>query len=1480
MVKKFWKKITASILTLAMSLSMMVVVPVQAANKPLEFSANKTYAAVFDGKTINIKSVGWQTRTTVDGDYVADGNKVSNQSLLKFTPLADQSGLSADEVKVKIEYVGIEGETYPIRTEGGNEFVFADSDKRQDACEYVIKKTDDNVGTIQDTTRNYYFSIKDNGEIERVADKDKATEFTFIENPTVVDFTVYIEHVITGKYVKANGVDNPLTVDGEKTDGVIGDDLRWTPVWGNWNGQSVTFNSKATPGSRWRGGNTEEVIQISGSGHGGWESIRIVPNGNGSISFKDTADGKFFTVKDNKMVKTNSTESSDENGEFIIHTITAPDAVTGVEASGIEDTEITVSWDRLTTDTFYTGYKVVAEPTVTSGKKTVISDETANNSIKLKGLEKGTEYNVKVLTVNADAPNGESESITVQTKNGPRPVQATGLTVSETNKGIKVEWNSVENSTSYDVYRAESAFGDYKKIASDVTSTSYDDERLNKKGKYYNYYKVIAKNENGESDLSDDYASLEKKLFGENIIIFAETDDKSKVNKVIQDIFVKQNSTKDDAQFNGGHYAIYFKPGDYTGLECIPVGFYTHIGGLGKIPTEVKLNNIEVPAYLDGNATSGNHWADDGDWRNATCNFWRSAENISVVGTGNATVADKLSASTDNNKKDQFNWSVAQAAPLRRVYSTRNVSYDWAYGWASGGYTADCYFTGDAKTASGQQYFTRNSKVEGDATGTNLNNFNIGVVSNSLPNASTGDALVNENGYSNWSVAGENNGQQVITNITQTPKSQEKPFLFIDDDGEYRIFVPTLQENTSGVSWGEGKANDGMGEGKIMSLDDFYIAKEGDTAKTINEQLEAEKNIFFTPGVYHAEDVIKFNKSNQILLGTGMATIIPDNEEAAMEVADKDGIIVSGLIFDAGTYSKYLLKVGSKKTNVSHEKNPILLQDLFFRVGGTTSELTKADDALEINSNDVLCDHFWIWRADHGAGVKWNGNESKHGLIVNGDNVSCYALFNEHFQEYDTLWNGENGATYFYQNEKCYDPISQKAWMSHNGTVNGYAAYKVANNVKNHYAIGLGIYNVFIYTGESYDASEVQIQMDNAIEVPNAEGVIVENACIQTFAKADGVLQKFNHIINGVGDGVSSGKDASTGEVGEGWARKFLISYNNGTAIVGKTTDRTDAQKGKYIGVETLTDVKQLGEEINLNKLQELNILIENNKNLSESDYTTISWATYAKALEDAKYVTSSQEYLKYEATQDNLNDVANAYTAAINGLVKVADKTELQNEYDKDILLVKDVYTSSSWNAFVKALEDAKVVLDNKNATQMEVTAALTSLITAKARLQEIVDYEIIEGQNQTVVIGNTAEFRSNADFNKFVAVKVDGEEIASENYTVKEGVTAVILTAEYVNTLNVGEHTLTIVSSDGEASTVFTVKKDTENGKPSNSNEGNTTTGDKPSDTSKGNSSTNSSSKTHNTKTGDDNAIALFVTLGLLSAGIFTILRKKREN
>lgn len=78
------------------------------------------------------------------------------------------------------------------------------------------------------------------------------------------------------------------------------------------------------------------------------------------------------------------------------------------------------------------------------------------------------------------------------------------------------------------------------------------------------------------------------------------------------------------------------------------------------------------------------------------------------------------------------------------------------------------------------------------------------------------------------------------------------------------------------------------------------------------------------------------------------------------------------------------------------------------------------EETVLLHSNDIIGDHFWIWRADHGVkgSVGWYINTAKNGLVVNGDYVTIYALFNEHFQGYQTLWNGEYGRTYFFSVRK------------------------------------------------------------------------------------------------------------------------------------------------------------------------------------------------------------------------------------------------------------------------------------------------------------------------------------------------------------------------------------------------------------------------------------------------------------------------------
>ena len=273
--------------------------------------------------------------------------------------------------------------------------------------------------------------------------------------------------------------------------------------------------------------------------------------------------------------------------------------------------------------------------------------------------------------------------------------------------------------------------------------------------------------------------------------------------------------------------------------------------------------------------------------------------------------------------------------------------------------------------------------------------------------------------------------------------------------------MPALRRNASGPSWTPGH----MGEGKTLDLaKDFLVAEPGMPAKELNAALAAGRNLLFAPGIHHMAEPLRVTKANTVLLGLGEATIVPDNAKAGLICADVDGVTIAGLIFDAERASRRFLVMGERKTAVRHAANPSFLTDVIYRVGGT-GKPGKTEVALEINANDVIVDHTWIWRADHGAYTGWTANTSKNGLVVNGDHVTCYGLFVEHFQEYDVLWNGEDGRTFFLQNEKCYDPPGNAAWMSHDGRKKGYAAYKVAPKVTKHRAIGLGVYDVFINTG-------------------------------------------------------------------------------------------------------------------------------------------------------------------------------------------------------------------------------------------------------------------------------------------------------------------------------------------------------------------------------------------------------------------------------
>jgi hypothetical protein len=534
--------------------------------------------------------------------------------------------------------------------------------------------------------------------------------------------------------------------------------------------------------------------------------------------------------------------------------------------------------------------------------------------------------------------------------------------------------------------------------------------------------------------------------FGPNVLIF----DPSMSSQTIQQRLDQVYQQQDGDEFGTGRYAYFFKPGNYN-LD-VQVGFYTQVLGLGRSPDDVTITGAvrSKADFLGGN--------------NATLNFWRGAENVAVV-----------PVQSIDSKVDI--WAVSQGTHLRRMHVKGDLRLE-DHGYASGGFIADSLTDGLTDSGAQQQFLTRNTDQTWQGA-----NWNMVFVGDGKPPP----------------VSWPNPPYSVVD---ATPRAREKPFLYLDPNGNYLVMVPGFKANSQGHSWGSGAP-----PGSPLSIDRFYIARPAqDTAATLNGALGQKKHLLFTPGIYHLESSLQVSEPGTILMGLGLATLIPDKGSAILSVADVDGVTLAGLLLEAGPQSSpTLLELGASSSSSDHAANPTVVFDVHCRVGG--ADVGTARTCVTINSNNVIVDNMWLWRADHGAGADWYTNKSESGLIVNGNDVTVYGLFCEHFQGYQTLWNGDGGAVYFYQSEMPYDPPDQGSWQSSPGH-NGYPSYEVASKVTHHVAEGLGVYSVF----------DNNVSADNAFEAPSAAGVSLQHMVIVSLGAGS-----IAHILNGTGGPVGNG---------------------------------------------------------------------------------------------------------------------------------------------------------------------------------------------------------------------------------------------------------------------------------------------------------------------------------------------------------------------
>ncbi len=558
---------------------------------------------------------------------------------------------------------------------------------------------------------------------------------------------------------------------------------------------------------------------------------------------------------------------------------------------------------------------------------------------------------------------------------------------------------------------------------------------------------------------------------GSNVYVFTPSESVASILSTVNTISNAQVGN----QFGNQRYELLFEPGTYGSASnplVFTVGYYESVAGLGQNPGQVVINGA-INSYNQCNGGVQTQCY-------ATDNFWRAVSNLTINVTGMTGCFNGTDV-----------WAVSQAAPMRRVQINGNLTLmdycDGSPDWASGGFIADSKLP-TVTNGSQQQFFVRNSSMSSWGNGV------WDQVFCGDPGAPAQSFAAN---------SGDSGGPNPYTTLASCPTTQESPYLYTDSSGNYNVFVPSAQSNSNGPSWANGNT-----PGSSLSLNSFYVVNSSSTVDQINAALAAGDNLLFTPGVYQYAQTIQVTHANTKILGLGFATLIPTSGNVAVSVADVPGVNVSGLIFDAGpTQSSALLQLGTEGSTANNASNPDSVDDVFFRVGG--AEAGTVATAFVDNSNNSVIDDVWSWRADHGAGAGgWTGDQSATGLVVNGDNVEANGLAVEHYQQYETIWNGQGGKVVFFQNENPYEVPSQAAWMS-SATQNGYPAFYVPNSVTTFTGYGMGSY--------SYFSQGVAIENAMAFQAPQTSGVQF-NDILTVFLNGSGGIQS---VIDGTGAAVS-----------------------------------------------------------------------------------------------------------------------------------------------------------------------------------------------------------------------------------------------------------------------------------------------------------------------------------------------------------------------
>mmetsp|Transcript_22706 Transcript_22706/g.34334 ORF Transcript_22706/g.34334 Transcript_22706/m.34334 type:complete len:517 (-) Transcript_22706:134-1684(-) len=465
--------------------------------------------------------------------------------------------------------------------------------------------------------------------------------------------------------------------------------------------------------------------------------------------------------------------------------------------------------------------------------------------------------------------------------------------------------------------------------------------------------------------------------------------------------------------------------------------------------------------------------------------------------------------------------AVSQAAPLRRASVANKLVFGDGGAYSSGGFVANAKAGGICSYAANQQWFSRAcdfERTEGGAWST-------------VFSGCTGGGIPQDN-----SVEGAN-----VRTVEKTPEVRlEKPYIAVDNDGNYELHVPKVaREATTGVnldsSNNEIRSFSNIKVGKpILPMKGYdYVNHDMDTYNILSEEdekinnelqqaLDEGKDLVLCPGIFFLKRSLVVKHPNQVILGLGLATLIaPQDGSPCVSVKAKTpGVRVAGLMLEASVQSETKGRASDGKSSllsfgelditydVGDANNPGLISDLFTRVGGSNFDRTvNSDIMVRVHSGHVVGDNLWLWRADHvklrpgekgndtGLPLYWqtrtwreeDGKKvlidgigecvTKNAIEVTGNDVKMYGLFCEHTTEHQCVWKGERGSTTFFQCELPYD-------VDTDYSVGNFTGYYVDESVNEHTARGIGVYSNF---------TVYNVKAPYGIKLPSKKGIVLQN---------------------------------------------------------------------------------------------------------------------------------------------------------------------------------------------------------------------------------------------------------------------------------------------------------------------------------------------------------------------------------------------------